>query len=100
MPIYDVPMGDPLDMLVEECAEVVQEAMKIRRFGMEGTKEWAARGEDPPRKRLIQEVGDVLVIVDILLAHRVFTIEQLNAAKARKSDRLCELFGFNQVFDA
>lgn len=28
-------IGDPLDRLVEECAEVIQIAQKIKRFGRE-----------------------------------------------------------------
>lgn len=98
MPKYSVPMGDPLDMLVEECAEVIQEMMKVRRFGMEGTREWAMAGNDPPRKRLIQEIGDVMTVIDVLLAQGVITIEELTAARTKKSHRLTELFGFEQVF--
>lgn len=98
MPKYSVPMGDPLDMLVEECAEVIQEMMKVRRFGMEGTREWAVAGNDPPRLRLIQEIGDVMTIIDVLLAKGFFTVEELTEARAKKSKRLTELFGFEQVF--
>lgn len=92
-PKYKCDMGDPLDMLVEECAEVIQEMMKVRRFGMDGTPEWAAAGNDPPRLRLLQEIADLMVVIEILTARGIYTLTELDDARTKKRHRLLELFG-------
>lgn len=51
-------IGDPMDCLAEECAEVIQILMKIKRFGLEATN--PKRPElGTARARLLDELKDV-----------------------------------------
>lgn len=92
---YKQPMGDLLDMLVEECAEIIKEVMKARRFGLDGNAEWLKEpGNKPPRDNIVQELGDLLEVIETMLAKGVLklTPEILAAAQKRKRDRLREYF--------
>lgn len=95
---YDVGPGSPLDMLGEECAEAVKEIFKAYRFGMDTVYTGKAPGTGvyrttSPRQRLVQEVGDILVSVDLCVALGFFSAKDIAAAKAKKRQRLVELFG-------
>ena len=79
-------VNEILDILQEECAEVVQVISKCRRFGMENTyKEGGTQ-----REHLIQELGDVTLLIELLKAHGVYTDQELRAAQTRKSLKLVE----------
>ena len=73
-----------LDILQEECAEVIQAISKCRRFGMEN--EYKEGGTQ--REHLIQELGDVTLLIELLKAHKVFTDKELRKAELRKSIKL------------
>jgi NTP pyrophosphatase (non-canonical NTP hydrolase) len=75
-----------LDILQEECAEVIQAISKCRRFGMEN--EYKEGGTQ--REHLIQELGDVTLLVELLKAHRVFTDKELHQAQVKKSQKLTQ----------
>ena len=49
-------------VLQEECAEVIQAISKINRFGMESELQGVTN-----KQALIQEIGDVLAMVNVLL---------------------------------
>lgn len=85
-------MGDPLIMLSEECTEVIKEVCKAKRFGLEGDEGYMTGDKISPRERLIQEVGDVLTVIEILIQRRVFTQQELAKATERKRVRLRECF--------
>lgn len=51
-----------LTILAEECAEVVQRATKAIRFGLDESQP----GQRDNRKRLENELGDLLGMVDML----------------------------------
>lgn len=87
---YNCSPGHPLDMLAEECAELIQAIMKLRRFGPEGAPGYTGT---KPRDEIIRECGDVLVSVDRLVHFNLTTADELEAAKRIKWARLCELFG-------
>jgi NTP pyrophosphatase (non-canonical NTP hydrolase) len=76
-----------LDILQEECAEVVQNISKCRRFGMDNEY---LKGSGTQREQLVQEIGDVMLLVDLLQAYELFTEQELQAAKTRKSIKLAE----------
>ena len=78
-PGFDVDQN--LELLAEECAEVIQIKSKIVRFGMEDV--WPARGVSY-REGLEQELGDLLTLVEILVGKGVLSLDGLMAAKARK----------------
>jgi hypothetical protein len=54
-----------LGLLQEECAEVIQIASKIRRFGMESTNPYDPVGKNN-RTLLQDEIGDVKLIISLL----------------------------------
>lgn len=74
-----------LEILAEECAEVIQIKSKIVRFGMDDV--WPARGMSN-REALAQELGDVLALVEVLIGNGVLSLDGLTAAKARKIEKL------------
>lgn len=53
-----------LDILIEECAEVIQRATKAKRFGLE-----EVQPEQPltNNQRIVYELNDVLAVAEMLL---------------------------------
>lgn len=81
----DKQIQETLDILQEECAEVIVEVSKCRRFGIDSNhyKTGLAHSE-----MLENEIGDVLAMVDILLEQGVILQSNLNIAKQAKKDKL------------
>lgn len=78
--------GDPLDILAEECAEVIQAIMKIKRFG--------TRGDNA--ENFIKETGDLLFAIDrVIDKTNLLTKKNLSEAKKAKLKRFEKLFGEN-----
>jgi NTP pyrophosphatase (non-canonical NTP hydrolase) len=73
-----------LDILQEECAEVIQAISKCRRFGMEN--EYKEGGTQ--REHLVQELGDVSLLLELLKAHQLYTDKELREAELKKSIKL------------
>jgi hypothetical protein len=86
---YNVSMGDPFDMLAEECGELIQELMKRRRFGDAGIASYAGT---KPRENIIRELGDVLCLTRIIVESGYVTWVELGHASWTKRSRLRELF--------
>ncbi|HEX4302517.1 MAG TPA: MazG nucleotide pyrophosphohydrolase domain-containing protein [Rhizomicrobium sp.] len=88
-------MGDPLDILAEECGEVIQAIMKHRRFG-----HTSAQSAAEARQRIVQEIGDLVVAVSLLQDPRcgafLVTPEEIATAAERKYDKLRALFGYRR----
>jgi len=74
-----------LDILQEECAEVIVEVSKCRRFGIDSVH---YKTNVPHREMLEQEIGDVLAMIKLLLEDGVITVEGLEAAAERKIEKL------------
>jgi NTP pyrophosphatase (non-canonical NTP hydrolase) len=72
-----------LNILQEECAEVIQVISKIRRFGMDD-----AYSGETNRGNLTQEVADVLLLTELLKAHDIYTDEEIQTAKLNKASKL------------
>jgi len=70
-------VNEILDLLQEECAEVIQSISKCRRFGLEDKKQ-----------DLIQELGDVTLLIELLKAHGLYTEQELHESKIIKSNKL------------
>lgn len=88
-------MGHPLEILIEECAEVIQAVMKIRRFGLEGTEGY---NNPNPREVLVQEIADLIVALGIFGAELGITDKsELTAAVDKKLDKLKTLFGYDEL---
>lgn len=76
---------EALGILQEECAEVIVEVSKCRRFGID-SKNYTT--DKLHSKMLEQEIGDVLALVDILLEECIITNDGLSLAKSMKKDKL------------
>ena len=70
-------INEILDLLQEECGEVVQMVSKCRRFGLE-----------EKREDLVNELGDVALLIELLHAYQLFTETELNQAKLNKAIKL------------
>ena len=72
-------------VLQEECAEVIQAVSKINRFGMES--EWQGVTN---KQALIQEIGDVLAVINVLLEDTDINIgaEDIEIALEKKLKKL------------
>ena len=75
-----------MNILSEECAEVIQAISKIRRFGLDNSH----KSGKTQRENLTQEIGDFLLLVDLLYSYGVFTEAQIHQAKIQKSIKLQE----------
>jgi NTP pyrophosphatase (non-canonical NTP hydrolase) len=62
------PVQEILDILQEECAEVIQNISKCRRFGLENEY---LKGSGTQRDQLVKEIGDVIAMIDLLKDHGV-----------------------------
>jgi NTP pyrophosphatase (non-canonical NTP hydrolase) len=77
--------NEVMDILQEECAEVIQAVSKIRRFGIDGVKPGT---EYSNREHLEEELGDVLAMIDILMINSVVSWSNLHSAKRAKIEKL------------
>jgi NTP pyrophosphatase (non-canonical NTP hydrolase) len=77
--------NEVLDILQEECAEVIQAVSKIRRFGASNHK----HGETQTNlEHLEEELGDLMAMIDILNDLGVVYWGHLESAKHAKIEKL------------
>ena len=76
---------ETLDILQEECAEVIQAVSKISRFGMDNLKPGKPKTN---REHLEEELGDMLAMIDILCNMGVVELDNLRVAKLAKIEKL------------
>lgn len=76
---------ETLDILQEECAEVIVEVSKCRRFGLDSLHYKTGQAH---KEMLANEIGDVLAMVDILLEQGILNQNKLDQAKQAKRDKL------------
>jgi len=74
-----------MDILQEECAEVIQAVSKISRFGIDNYKPGKAKTN---REHLEEELGDMLAMIDIMMELRVISLDNLEIAKKAKIEKL------------
>lgn len=74
-----------MDILQEECAEVIQAVSKISRFGIDNSKPGT---EYTNREHLEEELGDMLAMIDILQDLNVVSRENMEIAKRAKTEKL------------
>ena len=80
-----------LGILQEECAEVIQEVSKCRRFGIESRhRSGPSHGE-----MLEQEIGDLMCMIELLYQEGLITEEGLMIAKQNKEEKLRK---FSNIF--
>jgi hypothetical protein len=76
---------EALGILQEECAEVIVEVSKCRRFGINSVHYKTGIEHS---KMLELEVGDVLALVDILIDQGILDQDKLDQAKSNKKEKL------------
>jgi NTP pyrophosphatase (non-canonical NTP hydrolase) len=74
-----------MDILQEECAEVIQAVSKISRFGIDNFKPGKPKTN---REHLEEELGDMLAMIDILKEMGVVSGACLETAKYAKIEKL------------
>jgi NTP pyrophosphatase (non-canonical NTP hydrolase) len=74
-----------MDILQEECAEVIQAVSKISRFGIDNFKPGKPKTN---REHLEEELGDLLAMVDIMLEQGIVEWGNLELAKKAKTEKL------------
>jgi NTP pyrophosphatase (non-canonical NTP hydrolase) len=77
---------EALLILQEECAEVIQAASKIFRFGTESR--WPTEESRTTLEELQMEVGQVLAMIDILTEQCVLSDSAINEARHYKKEKL------------
>lgn len=83
--LMDAKVKEVMDILQEECAEVIQAVSKISRFGIDNFKPGKPKTN---REHLEEEVGDMLAMIDIMLEQGIVTQCNLDIAKSAKIEKL------------
>lgn len=78
-------IDEVMNILSEECAEVIQAVSKINRFGIDNLKPGKPKTN---REHLEEELGDMLAMVDILCSMGVVELDNLRVAKLAKIEKL------------
>ncbi len=73
-----------LDILQEECGELIVAVSKVRRFGLFNTY----KDGGTQQEHLTQEAGDVMLMIQLLVEHGVLNKEELQQASERKAEKL------------
>jgi len=73
-----------MDILQEECGELIVALSKVRRFGLDNSHKDCGT----QREHLTQEAGDVMLMIYLLVEQGVFTTEDLQRARKLKEDKL------------
>ena len=81
----DPKTKETLDILQEECAEVIQAVSKISRFGLDNLKPGKPKTN---REHLEEEIGDLLAMVDILTRNGVIDPANIEIAATAKIEKL------------
>jgi NTP pyrophosphatase (non-canonical NTP hydrolase) len=78
-------VDEALEILQEECAEVIQVICKIERFGIDS---YYPETTISNHEKLTKEVGDLLAMVDILVDRGVLDTAEMITAKQAKTEKL------------
>jgi len=81
----DNKLHEVMNILSEECAEVIQAISKCHRFGLDNVKPGKPLTN---AQHLEGEIGDVLAMVSLLQSKGIVTEEGLEAAKLAKIEKL------------
>ena len=74
-----------MDILQEECAEVIQAVSKISRFGLDNLKPGKPKTN---REHLEEELGDMMAMITILVERNIIDSVKLQQAEAAKREKL------------
>jgi NTP pyrophosphatase (non-canonical NTP hydrolase) len=74
-----------MDILQEECAEVIQMISKCRRFGIDNQH---LKADRPNREKLTEEIGDLLCMIQLAQEFGIVDADAVQAASVRKQEKL------------
>ena len=77
--------SEVMDILQEECAEVIQAVSKIRRFGIDNIKPGKPKTN---REHLEDEIGDLYAMIDILQELDIVSWSGIERAAEAKREKL------------
>ena len=89
-------MMEALSLLQEECAEAIVVISKIRRFGLDTEY---LRGEGTKRDALIQEIGDMLAMIGVLVKQGVIDSAAIETASQNKIEKLKKFSNLRNLDD-
>jgi NTP pyrophosphatase (non-canonical NTP hydrolase) len=81
----DSQTKEVMDILQEECAEVIQAVSKISRFGLDNLKPGKPKTN---REHLEEELGDMLAMIDILHSMDIVSYNNIERAQEAKIEKL------------
>jgi hypothetical protein len=81
----DAYQGEILDILMEECAEVIQRVTKMKRFGIDEVQTGMSYDN---AYRLGLEVGDLFHMVDLAIAAGLIPIQAIEHGQRAKAAQL------------
>ncbi len=81
----DNKLHEVMNILSEECAEVIQAVSKCHRFGLDNAKPGKPLTN---AQHLEGEIGDLLAMVDLLKSMGIVSEAGLDAAKGAKIEKL------------
>ncbi len=73
-----------LDILQEECAELIVSISKVKRFGIDSSY----KDGGTQRAHLTQEAGDVLRMIQLMTSHGIISANDVEEASMRKAEKL------------
>lgn len=77
--------NEVMDILQEECAEVIQAVSKIRRFGIDNYKPGKPKTN---REHLEEELGDLYAMIEILQDMDIVSWTNIEKAAEAKKEKL------------
>jgi len=83
-----------LEILAEECAEVIKIKSKIIRFGV---RHYHPKDQQANINCLVQELGDILALIEILKANGVMKQAELDLAVQVKLNKMPQWYTPNEV---
>jgi NTP pyrophosphatase (non-canonical NTP hydrolase) len=81
----DAKTKEAMDILQEECAEVIQAVSKISRFGLDNLKPGKPKSN---REHLEEELGDLYAMINILQEMDIVSWDAIERASAAKVEKL------------
>ena len=81
----DSQIKEVMDILQEECAEVIQAVIKISRFGLDNFKPGKSKTN---REHLEEELGDLCAMIDILQDLDIVSWTNIEKAAQAKREKL------------
>lgn len=79
--------------IIQVCASIIQIKSKAVRFGLDDRHP----GYPSPREGLHFECGDLLAMIDILVANGVLNRREINKARRAKFQRLAKYYDYKHV---